>query len=62
MAGPGFNDRWKCVYGEMATCKRCGRRMPITQLNAEAIHHHGAHVLECIDRKECERAKKGWKR
>jgi hypothetical protein len=34
-------------------CHICGRTSDQTELNYEAIIHHGAKNLECIDRKSC---------
>lgn len=39
------------------TCGRCGRRMPVAELNMEGSIHHGRPV-ECLDRKACERARR----
>lgn len=44
------------LYG--SACVRCGRVLPPGKLNYEAMIHHGARKLECIDRKDCERAKR----
>lgn len=54
-----FNESYyKNTYGSHAVCQTCGSRRPIGELNAEAITHHNAHKLECIDRKACERRKR----
>lgn len=45
-----------------ATCARCGRERPASELNLEAVIHHGARAMECLDRRSCERARRrgGW--
>ena len=42
----------------LSTCARCGRLVPRHSLNLEARIHHGARALECLDRRECERARR----
>lgn len=49
----------KAVCGEYRRCIRCGAMMRLDELNEEAFIHHGAHGLECKDRKACGRRK--WK-
>ena len=39
-------------------CERCESKRPPEELNYEAKIHHGAHKLECIDRKACGKRKK----
>lgn len=45
-----------------ANCERCGRIVPVESLNFEAITHHRVRVVECLDRKACNRAKRKAKR
>ena len=40
------------------TCETCGRWTLLAELNQEAVIHHGARKLECLDRKTCERKKR----
>ena len=44
--------------GKSNICEYCGRRRLPEELNYEAMIHHGAVDLRCIDRKSCERAKR----
>jgi hypothetical protein len=39
-------------------CETCGRLRAHGELNHEAVTHHGARLTQCIDRKDCERAKR----
>lgn len=39
-------------------CARCGRGFSQTILNLEAVVHHNASEIECVDRKSCKRAAK----
>ena len=50
------NSKWASIYGSLVMCERCSIIRPIEELNAEAVHHHSAKQLECIDRKECNKA------
>lgn len=50
--GTGIVER----YGR--TCGRCGQVRAVGDLNYEALLHHGADKLECIDRYRCERARR----
>lgn len=38
-----------------ARCQHCGGWFEHGQLNWEALIHHNARRLECLDRKACER-------
>ena len=44
--------------GEQRLCATCHTLRPTGELNIEAISHHNAHKIECIDRKACERRKR----
>lgn len=39
-------------------CKKCNRTYPETVLNREAMIHHKARGLECINVKSCRRAQR----
>jgi hypothetical protein len=39
-------------------CRCCDTKQSHSNLNWEALVHHGAKRLECIDRKACERRKR----
>lgn len=39
-------------------CARCGRTPAEATLNIEAIIHHNARELECVDRKDCQKVVK----
>lgn len=54
--------RWRecdeCSGGK-ELCARCNTLRPVEEINTEAVIHHNAKQLECIDRKACtERIKK----
>ena len=39
-------------------CADCGRSFPSVVLNIEGVIHHGQSEYKCVDRKDCERAKR----
>jgi hypothetical protein len=50
------------IAGRPVKCALCGRAGPCGTLNVEAVIHHGARGVECIDRKACNRRRRKAKR
>lgn len=54
----GMMDPVRRVTGEVLQfCLRCKRLRRTDQINVEARIHH-SQPIECLDRKDCERAKR----
>lgn len=48
--------------GFRVPCDRCGSPRRASELNLEALIHHNARALECIDRKACSKRARRRKR
>jgi len=45
------------IYKNIA-CKDCGRKYPETILNIEEVIHHNGKKYRCVNRQDCNQAKK----
>lgn len=55
-----LGKRVSCWMGQR--CARCNRSTEETVLNIEAVIHHKAKALECVDRADCWKASKKLKK
>lgn len=46
------------IMSGSGACDRCGALLSLSELNTEAVIHHGQRELICKDRKQCERRRR----
>lgn len=48
----------RAALGESQCCDRCGHKQSPAELKWDAVIHHGAREIVCVDRKACERIRR----